>query len=596
MKPPRAVLIVAPMALLLSTCVLPAPVCVSGAIDGQSGFDPQAQPESASAVASRQAVVAERQILVAAHPLASEAGLEILRAGGSAIDAAIAMQLVLNVVEPQSSGIGGGGFLLYFDAATGDVWSYEGRERAPAAATPNRFLDDAGEPLDFYDAAVGGQAVGVPALLGALAMAHRDHGRLAWADLFPPAIQLAEDGFPVSPRLHRLLAADEYLPQSPSAAPLFYPNGQALAEGAILKNPALAESLRQIAQGGSEVFYRGAIGAAIVAAVGQAWRRPGDLTLDDLAAYEPQLARALCGQYRDWRICAPPPPSSGGVALLQILGLLEAAGVDGEHPQDSSFLHQLAEASRLAFADRAAYLGDPDFMAVPAEALLAPDYIEARAEGLGSDCSRGVAAPGTPLPPMTTALAPAGFEPVSTSHLSAIDQAGNAVAMTSSIENAFGARLMVGGFLLNNQLTDFSFRPTDAAGAALVNAVAPGKQPRSSMTPILVFDSDNRLIATLGSPGGSGIIGYVTQALLALLEGGLDPQQAAALPHLLNRNGATELERGHDWSQIAADLAARGHEVKFGEMTSGLGILLRGAAGGWIGGADPRREGVVLGD
>ncbi|HEX7156504.1 MAG TPA: gamma-glutamyltransferase, partial [Burkholderiaceae bacterium] len=534
----------------------------------------------------------------------------ILRAGGSAVDAAIAMQMVLGLVEPQSSGIGGGAFLLHWDGRR--VQAYDGRETAPAGADENLFIGADRRPLAFYDAAVGGRSVGTPGVLRLLEAVHREHGRLAWADLFEPAIRLAEEGVPVSPRLHSLLAAEPHLKSDAAARRTFYDaDGAPKAAGTRLRNPELAATLRAIARGGADAFYRGPIARDIVAAVQGHARNPGRLSVDDLAGYRAPERAPVCTDYKRWRVCGMPPPSSGGVAIAQILGMLRVRNisvvppldVDGALEPQPDAVHLLSEVERLAFADRALYLADPDFVPVPVDGLLDPGYLEARAQ-LITDRSMGRAAAGSP-PGATVALSP-DLSPlrVSTSHLSVVDAQGDAVAMTTTIEDAFGARVMVDGFLLNNQLTDFSFAPRPLAadgtvepdGPPVANRVQPGKRPRSSMAPTLVFDRDSgELVATLGSPGGSQIILYVAKTLVALLDWGLDIQQAIGLPNFGSRNGPTELEQERTTSQLVEELKARGHEVVVVPMTSGLqGIVRSGRQ--WSGGADPRREGVALGD
>ncbi|MFQ5783976.1 MAG: gamma-glutamyltransferase [Alphaproteobacteria bacterium] len=541
-------------------------------------------------------VRAGRDMIVAANPYAARAGLEILRAGGSAIDAAIAAQMVLNLVEPQSSGIGGGGFLLHYEAKSGEVLAYDGRETAPAAATSALFLDGDGTPLRFLDAVIGGRSVGVPGLLAMLELAHRRHGRLPWERLFEPAIALAEAGFAISPRLHELIARTPGVGAFPAARRYFLePDFEARQVGARLFNRAFADTLRRIAKGGAAAFYRGPIAADIAAAVGGALRNPGRLTENDLTRYQARVRAPVCAPYRAWRVCGVGPPSSGGITVLQILGILEHFDLAGLAPGSAEAVHLISEASRLAYADRARYLADDDFVAVPVRGLLDRSYLAGRAARIDPGRSLGRASAGEP--PANAGLrgaAGAGTEGFSTTHLSVVDGEGNAVALTSSIESAFGSRLMVRGFLLNNQLTDFSFRPS-AAGAPVANRVEPGKRPRSSMAPTMVFDRHGRLVMALGSPGGSRIIAYVVQALVAALDWGLDVQRAVSLPHHANRNGATELEAGTALVGLEAALVARGHEVRKRPLNSGLHAIAV-TADGLEGGADPRREGVALGD
>ena len=539
---------------------------------------------------------AERHMIAAANPYAARAGLEILREGGSAVDAAIAAQMVLNLVEPQSSGIGGGGFMLAFDAGDGRLRAYDGRETAPATATPELFIGADGAPLGFYDAVIGGRSVGVPGLVAMLEDAHRRHGRLSWSRLFEPAIVLAEQGFPISPRLHALISeapgVDRY---ADARAYFFTADGAPKPIGARLANPALAATLRAIAAGGAEAFYRGAIAADIVAAVRGAEGNPGLMTLDDLAGYDAKELDAVCRPYRQWRICGMGPPSSGGVTTLGIMGLLEGFDLAALAPGSAEAVHLISEASRLAYADRARFLADSDFVAVPVRGLLDRTYLAGRAAVIDPARSMGEAAPGAP-PYSDGALGAddPGTERFSTTHISVVDADGNAVSMTTSIESAFGSRLMVRGFLLNNQITDFSFRPA-VDGMPVANRVAPGKRPRSSMAPTLVFDADGRLMLVVGSPGGSRIIGYVVQTLIAVLDWGLDVRRAVALPHHTNRNGPVDLEQDTALAALEAALVDRGHEVRVRPLTSGLhaiAIVPRGLEGA----ADPRREGVALGD
>jgi len=544
---------------------------------------------------------AERHMVAAANPLAAEAGLEILRAGGSAVDAAIAIQLVLNLVEPQSSGLGGGAFLLHFEAASGagggTVTTYDGRETAPAAATPALFLKPDGTRMKFWDAVVGGRSVGAPGLARMLELAHRDHGRLPWAKLFAPAIDLAERGFEVSPRLHGLIARDKYLKTFPAAAAYFYDRaGEPRPVGHRLRNPAFAQTLRQLASRGATALYQGPLAAEIVAAVQGAPGNPGLLALEDLAGYRAVRRAPLCAPYRAWRVCGMGPPTSGGVAVLQMLGILERFDLGALDPNGPEALHLIAEAGRLAFADRGLFLGDSDFVPVPLDALLARDYLRGRSQLISTATSLGAnggkARPG--LPAQQGAM-PAQEDPPSTSHLVVVDAQGNGVSMTSSIEGAFGSRLMVGGFLLNNELTDFSFRPKTKKGRPVANRVQAGKRPRSSMSPMLVLDGEGDLTLAIGAPGGSRIIGYVLRAILGILDWNLDPQAAVSLPHVVNRNGKTDLEKGTPVAAQKAALEALGHEVRIRKMTSGLHAI-KVTAQGLEGGADPRREGVVLGD
>jgi gamma-glutamyltranspeptidase/glutathione hydrolase len=552
----------------------------------------QAQPEGPGGGGAKNEAIGRNTMIVAANPLAAAAGREILQMGGNAVDAAIAAQMVLNLVEPESSGIGGGGFLLYFEHASRHIQAYDGRETAPAAATPDLFLDASGKALPFLDAVASGLSVGVPGVLRMLEATHREHGRLPWAELFQPAIRLAEDGFPLSPRLHALLADEEQLGRNPEARSLYFDAaGQPLAIGAIIRNPRLAETFRRIAESGADVFYSSPLAGEIVNAVAGHPERPGRLSLADLRAYRAIEREPVCGPYRIWIVCGMPPPSSGGVTVLQILTILERFPLNQEPPLSLRFAHLFAEAGRLAFADRNRYLADPDHVQVPLTALIDRGYLARRSALIEADHSLGTASPGE----IKLALADPGPqpEPVSTTHLSVVDAEGNAVAFTSSVESAFGSRIQVAGFLLNNQLTDFAFQPIQN-GQPVANRVEPGKRPLSSMAPTFVLDRDGNLIAVLGSPGGSMIIPYVAEAVIALLDWRLSPGAAAALPHVANRNGTTDLEAGTAAEALAPDLRALGHDVRVTEMTSGLHIIL--IHGQLIGGADPRREGVALGD
>ncbi len=546
--------------------------------------------------ASRSAVDFSRHGVAAAHPLAAEAGLAILESGGNAVDAAIAVQFVLGLVEPQSSGLGGGGFALVHDARTGRSTSFDGRETAPAAARPERFLAADGRPMPFREAVLSGRSIGVPGLLPMLETMHRAHGRLPWARLAEPAIRLAEEGFPVSARLHALLKAERFLKDDPAARAYFYDAaGEPWPIGHRLKNPAYAATLRAVAEQGAKALSEGPIAKDLIAAVqrGASEAARGDLTLADLASYRVLERPVLCGPYRGWRICGMGPPSSGGLAVLQILAVLEPHSLDKLAPDSLEAVHLLAEAGRLAFADRNRYLADPDFVQVPVAGLLAPEYLSARARLIDRERSMRRAEPGTPVGAPAAAPADEQQKLSGTTHLSIVDADGNAVAMTTSIEDVFGARRMVRGFLLNNQLTDFALGPIEE-GRAVANRIEPGKRPRSSMAPTLAFAPDGRLAIVTGSPGGSAIIGYVVKNLIAMIDWGLDPQAAAELPHYGSRNGPTELERGSRLEALKPALEARGHPVAVLDFTSGVHSLRR-TPRGWQGGADPRREGVVRG-
>ncbi|ANQ84642.1 Ggt protein [Azoarcus olearius] len=549
-------------------------------------------PEAATGFSPRPAVRASNAMVVTAHPLATDAALAVLGEGGSAADAAIAAALVLNVVEPQSSGIGGGGFLLHYDAAAQRLAAWDGRESAPAAVEADWFLDEAGRPLHFFDAVVGGRAVGVPGLPRLLEAAHRRHGVLPWARLFAPAIALAREGFAVSPRLHAHIARDRFLRADPAARLLFFDAGGApLAVGATLRNPALAATLELLARDGAEAFYGGEVARDLVAAVARA-PAPGALTLDDLRSYEVVERPALCGPYRAWRVCGMPPPSAGGASVLALLGVLQRFDLPAIAPDSAFAAHLFAEAGRLAYADREAWYGDPAAMTLAPAQLLAPRYLARRAALIALDGSMGTAPAGVP-DPAVAAVAASSPEWPATTHISVVDAGGNAVSLTASIENAFGSRRMVRGFLLNNQLTDFSFVPSGEHGAH-PNRAGPRKRPLSSMAPTLVFAPDGRLHAVLGSPGGSAIINYVAAALVGVLDWGQAPDAALARPHAGSRNGPTEVEDNAAGCALAGRLALFGHRPQLRDLTSGTSLIVR-EAGGWAGAADPRREGSAAG-
>jgi len=565
-----------------------------------------AEPEGPSGFTPRRAVVAGKHMAVAANPLAAEAGREILRMGGSAVDAVIAMQMVLTLVEPQSSGIGGGAFLLHYDASRKAVTTYDGRETAPAAATGDMFLDASGQPMPFREASVGGLAVGTPGLLRMLEMAHRDHGRLPWARLFEPAMRLAESGFPITPRLHKLIADNPQLRELPGTAAYFYgKDGAPRPVGERLENPQLFETLRLIANGGADAFYRGPVARDIVTAVNDQAAQGtaghvGRLTAADLALYRAIKRDPVCGVYRGLKVCGMGPPSSGGIAVAQTLGILDHYTLRDLSPGSLEAVHLISEASRLAFADRARYVADSDFVQVPVRSLLSSRYLQERASLISPTRDMGQAEAGH-LGQQSMLGGPVIDDTVeipTTSHMTAVDAAGNAVSMTSSIENAFGARLFVRGFLLNNEMTDFSFRP-NINGTRAINRVEPGKRPRSSMSPTVVTDHQGRLVMTIGSPGAARIIPYVVQTLVATIDWRLNIQRAVSLPHHVNMNGPTELERGTDLVELAPALRELGHEVEIHDETSGLHgimVLRLGNKTQYIGGADPRREGVALGD
>jgi gamma-glutamyltranspeptidase/glutathione hydrolase len=565
------------------------------------------QPEAASGYTDKPGWATQHFAVAAAHPLATDAGYTVLQAGGSAVDAAIAVQMVLGLVEPQSSGIGGGSFLLHHDGQRQQTEAFDGRETAPATANENLFLNTDGKPVAFFEAVVGGRAVGVPGTVQMLEDAHRRHGKLPWQQLFEPAIQLAEQGFKVSQRLHALLVSDKHLAKDPVAAAYFYDAAsQPWPVGYVLKNPELASVLKRIAAEGAQALMTGDIAQAIVDKVRQHPTNPGQLALTDLASYRAIQRQPLCHDYRaaarDYRICGMPPPSSGAMAVGQILGLLSHTPATGmpliDGLPDPRWLHLYTEASRLAFADRDQYIADPDFVQPPGGSwmsLLEPRYLAERAQLIGS-VRMTTATAGTPGA-VKKNYAPMPEQPEhGTSHISIVDAYGNALAMTSTIENAFGSRQMVKGFLLNNELTDFSFTPSDAQGNPIANRVEAGKRPRSSMAPTLVFDKANgQLLMSGGSPGGALIIHYTAKLLYGTLNWELDAQQAINMPNFGNMNGVTLLEDQRFPAATVESLRQPGAQVREVPMTSGLQAIQR-TPSGWFGGADPRREGVVRGD
>ncbi|MGQ0620550.1 MAG: gamma-glutamyltransferase family protein [Panacagrimonas sp.] len=567
-------------------------------------------------------------MVVAANPLATAAGVEMLQAGGSSIDAAVAIQAVLTLVEPDSSGIGGGAFILHFDHETKRLQAFDGRETAPAGSTPRLFMHGDGNPYTVFESMIGGRSVGVPGALRVLELAHRQHGKLQWRVLFDPAIKLCEEGFEITPRFSRLAHKDPLLRGMPGARRYFYDeHGRARRVGTRLKNPELAQVLRQVAEGGADAFYRGVIARDIVTAVRQAHRpsmiearlnvamlkmgapydagfeakipNPGFMTEQDLSSYQAKEREPVCRPYKTWRVCGFGPPSSGGIAVLQTLAMLERFQLGKQYSANSpQALHLIAEAERLAYADRDRYVADADFVSVPLPGLLDSKYLAARSSLIDPAQAMKSAQPGLPPGIEDDRADSVSPELPSTSHISIVDADRNVLSMTTSIEYTFGSHVMVRGFMLNNQLTDFSFDP-GPQNSPVANAPAPGKRPRSSMAPMIVFDAaSGEPVLAIGSPGGSRIICYVVRALLGVLEWNLDPQRAVSLPHLVNRNSVTELEdEGWDAGELEVSkqkLAALGHEVELLEQNSGLHAISI-TEKGLLGGVDPRREGLAAG-
>ncbi len=551
----------------------------------------------ASAQAPTPSGFARREMVAAANPLAVRAGLKVLRAGGSAVDAAVAVQAVLGLVEPQSSGVGGGAFMVYFDGATHRVVAYNGRETAPSAATADLFLGQDGKPLDFKAAVLSGRSSGAPGAIAMLAMAQADHGRLAWRDLFGDAIALADQGFVVGPRLSADINST-FFPQPGTADATTYftrPDGRRYQTGDVLRNPAYSVTLRRLAKLGPSGVLQGPIAADIAAKVHEE-PIPGALTAADIAAYRPQREAPLCRPYRAYVVCAPPPPG-GGAGLLEMLGILEQTDIASRGPDDPQAWVEFAQASRLMYADRDHYVADPSFVRVPTVGLIDQRYDAGRAALIptlgGSDATPGD-------PPQTASPAPPlgadhTREPGGTTDFAIVDRYGNVVSMTTTVESIFGSGRMVDGFFLNNQLTDFSFSATETSGAAAANAVRPRKRPRSSMTPAILLDRQGRFVAAIGSPGGNSIIDYVAKAIVGLIDWKLPIQQAIALPNVVARGSTVDVETGMS-PQIVAALTAQGLKVRpnTGEDSGLHGIVA--VKGGLMGGADPRREGVARGD
>ncbi|MCP4953897.1 MAG: gamma-glutamyltransferase [Proteobacteria bacterium] len=554
-----------------------------------------AAPEPATGWQGKAEVAASQYMAVTANPIATQTAVDVLANGGNAIDAMVAAQLVLNLVEPQSSGIGGGAFLVYWDANKRLLQTFDGRETAPALADENYFRKPSGDLLKWRQARIGGRAVGVPGTLDLLHTAHTQFGDHDWAKLFRPAIGLAREGFSVSPRLSRsITGASKYLKTFPETAEYFFtPAAEPLPAGYVLKNPAFAKTLSLIANKGPGVFYDGPIGKGILESLGNTSELPSLMTEDDLRAYQTISRPAVCAPFKGFSICGMGPPSSGGLTVGQILGISEHFNLQGTRPTPHG-IHIVLEASRLAFADRARFMADSDFVPVPVAGLINPGYLKRRAGLVEAKTAMGKAKAGNPP---GADLSQATFyhpESVGTSHLSIVDQHGNIVSLTTTIESGFGSTIMTQGFLLNNEMTDFSFRKS-VENRPIANRVEGSKRPRSSMAPTIVFNSDGRPVLVAGSPGGSRIICYVAKTIVSILEWGMGPQEAVSTPHFCNRNGKTELESQTPETTQSA-LVSTGHDINIKEMNSGLHVIQILSDGRLIGGADPRREGLAMGD
>jgi gamma-glutamyltranspeptidase/glutathione hydrolase len=573
--------------LLVSACATPAPPPV----ETQPGFqtyEPETgQFKGATSTASGAGVVS------AADPRAADAGAEMLRRGGTAADAAAATMIALTVVEGQSSGIGGGAFLVWHDPATGTLTTIDARERAPAAATPDRFLKPDGSPMSFREAVPGGRSVGVPGVIRLAEAMHKRWGKLPWETLFEPSIRMARDGIVVTERFSRFTGfRADLLKVSPSAAAFLGPDGKAWPAGHVLKQPELARTLEDIARSGPDAFYSGRIGTAIVEAVRTAPVNPADLTLADLKAYRVTERAPLCGRYRDKRICSMGPPSAGGIAVLQILGQLERFDLKALGADNVLSWHLIAESMRLAFADREAWGGDADFAPVPVAGLTAPDYIAGRSALIRVERAMPTVSAGTPAGERPRAARPLADVPA-TSHLVAADAAGRVANLTSTLEAPFGSGLVAAGFFLNNELTDFDFVPT-RDGRAAVNRVEPGKRPRSSMTPTLVFGPDGRLEAAFGAAGGATIIAQVAKAIIAHVDWGMPVEDALAAPQIMADRRGIRFEAGSILEAKAAALKALGHASVEPATLPLKGNAVAREGAGWRGAADPRSEGAAV--
>lgn len=561
------------------------------------GVEEDIAPESSTGLQKNITSSEYQSLVVTAHPLATEAGLSILKQGGTAADAAVAIQAMLTLVEPQSSGIGGGAFLLYWDQKANKLRAYDGRETAPLSADPKLFYKN-NAPMGWVDAFIGGRSVGTPGVLKMLELSQKNHGQLEWGSLFQDTIEQAEQGFKVSPRLHKLISSgiNPGLNRYAEAREYFYlEDGSPLPIGFLRTNQPLADSLSLIAKQGTQAFYNVPLREQIIDKVRSNKDNPGLLSADDFAQYTAKERPPLCLPYKTYKVCGFPPPTSGGLTVLQILKLLEGTNFDKHKPESLQGRHLFTQASRLAYADRGRYLADSDFVDVPTHALLAPHYLSNRANLINKTQDAGTIKPGQPVGLTTSWADDQSPELPSTSHFVVVDKWGNAVSMTTSIEMAFGSTLMVGGFLLNNQLTDFSFTPMKK-GKLIANRVQPGKRPRSSMSPFMIFDADGQLYAAIGSPGGSRIINYVAESLLFMLNTDMTLQEAVNVPHISNRNGLTELEANTKAETLADSLKMMGHSVKVRDLNSGLHAIRRLPNGKWESGVDNRREGLALGE
>jgi len=582
----------------LSAAVLPSTVLPSTSLSTSLSITDEIkreirEPEATTGYQTKNAVYGTKFMVAAANPYASRAGFTILEQGGSAVDAAIAVQLVLTLVEPQSSGIGGGTFMLHWDNKRKELTTFDGRETAPAAATNTLFLDKQNKPLKWINAVVGGRSVGVPGVMATLKKAHDKFGKLPWATLFEQAITLADNGFVVSPRLEKLLSLNfnPGIHQLSEINQYFFPKGKSIKSGDILVNKKLAKVYRSLAKDGISIFYQGWLAKKIVDSVQNSPIAPGLLTMNDMADYQAKERSPVCGPYREFTLCGMAPPSSGGITVIQTLAQLQRFNLAKYPVNSAQAIHLFTQSSRLAFADRNRYIADDDFVSVPVAGLLSPDYLAKRSALINAEKDMSKAYAGNPEGAIAL-IEGDTFERPSTSHLSIIDAQGNAISMTSSIENAFGSALMVEGFILNNQLTDFSFSPKKNE-QWLANRVQANKRPRSSMAPMMIFNKDKSLKLLVGSPGGSRIINYVSQTIIGVLDWKLNPQEAINLPKITNRNNVTTLERGTTAQALQSILEAKGHTVQIRDLNSGLHTIEL-TKSGLVGGADPRREGIVL--